>query len=135
MLLRCPRSPLAGTGWIDGWRLTFGGMDPGWEGALATIVEQQGSQVFVALYELSPGDAAELDQWEAADIGACRKIHARVSTLDGDALAMVYVPDTYEGGLPSARYLAMIAEAAQTAGAPDDYVADLMSRPCRSSTD
>jgi hypothetical protein len=134
MLLRCPRSPAAGTGWIDGWRLTFGGNDPGWEGALATIVEQPGSQVFVALYELSSWDVEELDQWEAADIGACRKIHVRVSTLDGDVLAMVYVLDTYEGGLPSARYLAMIAEAAEVAGAPDDYISELLSRPCKPST-
>src|ERR1700722_10450333 len=135
MLLRCPRSPAAGTGWIDGWRLTFGGDDPGWEGALSTIVEQPGSQVFVALYELSPWDVEELDRGEAADIGDYRKIHVRVSTLDGDVLAMVYVLDTYEGGLPSARYLAMLAEAAQAAGAPDDYVTDLTMRPCKSSAD
>ena len=36
MLQRCPPSPVAGTGWLAGWRLTFGGEDLGWEGALAT---------------------------------------------------------------------------------------------------
>jgi len=131
MTLRCPQSPAAGTGWIDGWRLTFGGEDLGWEGALATIVEAPGSQVFVALYELSSWDHAELDRWEAADIGLYRKIHVRVSTLDGDMLAMVYVLDSYEGGLPSARYLAMMAGAARAAGAPDDYVGELLAHPCR----
>ena len=25
MLQRCPSSPVAGTGWLPGWRLTFGG--------------------------------------------------------------------------------------------------------------
>ena len=55
----------------------------------------------------------------------------RVSTLDGEVLAWVYVLDAYEGGLPSARYLGMIAEAAEAAGAPDDYVAALRARPCR----
>jgi hypothetical protein len=25
MLERCPHSPVAGTGWLSGWRLTFGG--------------------------------------------------------------------------------------------------------------
>jgi hypothetical protein len=29
---RCPYSPLRGTGWIAGWRLTFGGEELGWEG-------------------------------------------------------------------------------------------------------
>ena len=26
---RCPHSPVAGTGWLEGWRLTFGGEDLG----------------------------------------------------------------------------------------------------------
>ena len=34
MLKRAPHSPMAGTGWLHGWRLTFGGEDIGWEGAL-----------------------------------------------------------------------------------------------------
>ena len=38
-----------------------------------------------------------------------------------------------EGGLPSARYLGILAEAAEAAGAPDDYVADLRARPCQST--
>ena len=29
----------------------------------------------------------------------------------------------------------MMADAAEAAGAPDDYVADLRTRPCRSSAD
>jgi gamma-glutamylcyclotransferase (GGCT)/AIG2-like uncharacterized protein YtfP len=129
---RCPLSPLAGSGWLEGWRLTFGGEDLGWEGALATLVESPGEHVFVALYDVSPPDEAELDAWEGADNGLYRKLRVRVHTLDGDKLAWLYVLDSYEGGLPSARYLGLIAEAAEAAGAPDDYVAALRSRPCRS---
>ena len=44
-------------------------------------------------------------------------------------LAWVYVLDGYEGGLPSARYLGLIADAAQAAGAPDEYVAELRAAP------
>ena len=55
----------------------------------------------------------------------------RVSTLDGDVLAWVYVLDSYEGGLPSARYLGLMADAAQAAGAPDEYVAELRLAPPR----
>nr|MBA2465772.1 gamma-glutamylcyclotransferase [Nocardioidaceae bacterium] len=33
---------------------------------------------------------------------------------------------------PSAMYLGILAEAAQSADAPDDYLAALRSRPCRS---
>ena len=132
MLSRCPHSPVAGTGWIVGWRLTFGGEELGWDGALATIVEDPLESVFVALYDVTSADEASLDHWESADNGIYRKIKMRVHALDGDVLAWVYVLDGYEGGLPSARYLGMMAEAAERAGAPDDYVRDLQSRPCRS---
>jgi gamma-glutamylcyclotransferase (GGCT)/AIG2-like uncharacterized protein YtfP len=129
---RCPHSPGAGTGWIENWRLTFGGEDLGWEGALATIVEEPGANVYVGLYDITPQDERALDAWEGADHGLYQKVRVRVATLEGDQLAWVYVLDGFEGGLPSARYLGVLADAAEKAGAPDDYVAELRNRPCRS---
>src|SRR5579875_3506179 len=69
MLERCPHSPAAGTGWLNGWRLTFGGEELGWDGALAMVVPEPGSQVFVALYDVAPHDRPVLDNWEGADTG------------------------------------------------------------------
>jgi gamma-glutamylcyclotransferase (GGCT)/AIG2-like uncharacterized protein YtfP len=131
MKFRCPHSPALSTGWVEGWRITFGGEDIGWEGALATIVEDEGSHVFVMLYDVMPEDEGLLDQWDGADMGLYSKIRVRVQTLDGETLAWTYVLNDYEGGLPSARYLGAMAEAAEKAGAPDDYVTDLRLRPCR----
>ncbi|SFL85778.1 gamma-glutamylcyclotransferase [Geodermatophilus ruber] len=145
MLRRCPSSPHLGTGWIRGWRLTFGGEDLGWEGALATLVpddtlppdappsEALSPGVFVALYDLTEADERALDAWEGGDIDLYRKLHLRVHTLTGDAVAFVYVLDAFEGGLPSARYLGALADAAESAGAPDDYLAELRTRECRST--
>jgi gamma-glutamylcyclotransferase (GGCT)/AIG2-like uncharacterized protein YtfP len=132
MAERCPHSPQAGTGWLDGWRLTFGGADIGWEGALATVAEDSASRVFVVLYEVSDGDEQALDRWDGATLGYYSKLKVRVATLEGDALAWLYVLNDYEGGLPSARYLGIMADAAEAAGAPDDYVAGLRTRPCQS---
>lgn len=131
MMQRAPHSPPRSSGWLVGWRLTFGGEDVGWEGALATIVEDPGSQVFVMLYDVPRGDEQALDSWESADVGLYRKIRLRVQTLDGEVLAWLYTLDEYEGGLPSCRYLGIIADAAEKAGAPDDYVSRLRSRECR----
>jgi gamma-glutamylcyclotransferase (GGCT)/AIG2-like uncharacterized protein YtfP len=131
MLQRCPHSPLAGTGWIKGWRLTFGGEDLGWEGALATIVPDKDGTVFVALYDVTPQDQARLDSWEGADTGLYQKIRLLVHTLTSDELAWVYALNGYEGGLPSARYLGVLADSAERAGAPDDYVTWLRRLPCR----
>lgn len=133
MKQRCPHSPSLGTGWIEGWRLTFGGEELGWEGALATLVEAPGEHVYVGLYDVTDADARELDAWEGADTGLYRKIKVRAHTLDSDRVAWVYVLDGYEGGLPSARYLGVLAQAAEDAGAPDDYVTELRARPCQSS--
>jgi hypothetical protein len=132
MVERAPHSIPSGTGWLVGWRLTFGGEDRGWEGSLATVVEEPGAQVFVMLYDVSPMDERELDFWEGAELGLYRKLRVRVHTLEGEPEAWLYVLDDYEGGLPSARYLGIMADAAEVAGAPDDYVADLRARPCRS---
>jgi len=130
MALRAPHSPLRGSGWLLGWRLTFGGDELSWEGPLSTIVEDAGHQVYVALYDLTPADEKALDQWEGLDIGVWTKIRVRVSTLEGDVTAWAYVLNAYEGGLPNARYLGMLADAAEAGGAPDDYVTDLRSRAC-----
>lgn len=132
MAQRAPTSPARGTGWLMGWRLTFGGEDLGWEGALATVVEDPEAQVFVMLYEIAEWDEVRLDEWEGTQLGTYTKIRVRVDTLEGQQLAWLYVLEAYEGGLPSARYLGIIADAAEAAGAPDDYVAELRSRPCRS---
>ncbi len=135
MAERAPHSPMRGTGWLSGWRLTFGGEDVAWEGALATIVEDSDDQIFVVLYDVPEWDEASLDQWTGTELGFYRKVRVRVATLDGDVLAWTYVLDSYEGGLPSARHLGIIADAAEKAGAPDDYVKHLRTRPCKSLGD
>jgi hypothetical protein len=90
--------------------------------------------VFVVLYDVSDLDADQLDRWEGGELGLHKKLRLRVHTLDGDALAWVYVLDAYEGGIPSARYLGVIADAAEQAGAPDDYVSALRTRPSGKSS-
>ena len=84
MLRRCPSSPHTGTGWIKGWRLTFGAEEYGWEGALATLVpddttpgESLSPGVFVALYDLTEADeraqrlartlSVEIEHWPTSD--------------------------------------------------------------------
>lgn len=131
MAERAPSSPVHSSGWMRGWRLTFGGEDLGWDGPLSTVVEDPLSSVFVMIYDLTDTDERNLDVWEGADLGLWRKIRVRVNSLVGDLLAWIYVLDAYEGGLPSARYLSVIADAAEAGGAPSDYVVELRSIPCR----
>ena len=101
-------------------------------GAHVTVVEDKDSRVFVVLYEVSDSDERALDRWDGATLGYYSKLKVRVSTLEGDVLAWLYVLNDYEGGLPSARYLGIVADAAEAAGAPMDYVTGLRTRPCQS---
>jgi AIG2-like family len=133
---RCPHSPVESVGWLKGWRLTFGGEDVGWDGALVTVVQDPQTATYVMLYDVSPLDEKVLDEWEGAGVsraGIYDKLRVRVSTLDGDMLAWTYVLVAYEGGLPSCHYLGLIAEAAEKAGAPADYVAEIRGRECSGS--
>ncbi len=130
---RCPHSPHHTIGWLEGWRLTFGGEEHGWDGSLATIVPDPTERVFVAVYDVTDKDVVQLDQWVSADTGLYKKLKVRVTALAGDTLAWVYVLNAYEGGLPSASYLGLLANAAEAADAPADYVSALRARPCRSN--
>lgn len=132
MALRAPHSPVRGTGWLPGWRLTFGGEEHGWDGAIPTIVEEPGEAVYVVLYECAPDDEHRLEQWEGVDLGLFTRLTVRVHTLDEELTAFTYVLEAYEGGLPSALTVGIVADAAAAGGAPDDYVAELRSRPCSS---
>ncbi len=130
---RCPHSPLRSTGWLQDWRLTFGGEEHGWDGALPTLAPSPGDAVFVAVYDVSELDAGTLDHLEFADTGLYRRTRLRVDTMAGELMSWAYVLDAFEGGLPGATSLGVIADAAEAAGAPDDYVRDLRHRPCRSA--
>nr|MCW1960051.1 gamma-glutamylcyclotransferase [Mycobacterium sp.] len=122
--------------WLHGWRLTFAGEDIGWEGALATLVEDVAASVFVVLYDVTPADEANMDRWEGSELGLHKKIRCRIARESSDTttdpvLAWLYVVDAWEGGLPSARYLGVMSDAAEVAGAPADYVHDIRTRPAR----
>lgn len=129
MALLAPASPVRSTGWLHGWRLTFGG-DDGM--ALATVVEDPAGAVFVVLYDITSADEQALDSWEDLDLGRWRKIRVRVRARGQEELAWLYVLDAYEGGLPTADQLHLLAEAARVGGAPPEYVARLREHPCLS---
>ena len=86
--------------------------------------------------DMTREDEERLDRWEGSELGIHKKIRCRVHRVSADTstepvLAWLYVVDAWEGGLPSARYLGVMAEAAEIAGAPADYVHHLRTRPSR----
>ena len=130
MAIRCPHSPLRGTGWLPA-----GGSPSAARAGTARCPpwpRSPGSQVFVALYDVTPADETALDQWESADTGLYRKVRVRVATLDGEQTAWVYVLNDFEGGMPSAMTLGILADAAEAAGAPERLRGRAAVPPCSS---
>src|SRR5258708_8196438 len=82
MGLLAPHSPQRGTGWLVGWRLTFGGEEHGWEGPLATVVEDLAHEVFVALYAVPPHDPTPLDPSKRPALRLSPKLRLRAPTLE-----------------------------------------------------
>ena len=96
------------------------------QGALSTLLANELSAALLAARpgsratvrdlaaQLHPAlDEAALDAWEGTALGLWRKIRVRVDTMNASVLAWLYVLDDYEGGLPSARYLGIMADAAE----------------------
>ena len=97
---RCRRR----VGWSAG--LTFAGGDIGWEGSLATVVEdrQPRTRVFVVLYDVSDEDVHD-GPLEGSELGAAPQAAGTHRNHRRTCFAWLYVVDGFEGGLPSARML------------------------------
>src|SRR5699024_10632019 len=109
------------------------------------------------LYDVPEEDARAMDRWEGTDRMPARKIRVRADRLPtvpagppvgaqeselaaptpapagGEDTVRVWlsVMDACEGGRPSARYLWLLADAAEAANAPESYVRDLRTRNSR----
>ena len=61
MHFRCPGARVIGVGTLDGWQLLFKGSKTG---SYLTIEQNEGFQVPVAVWEITPEDEAALDRYE-----------------------------------------------------------------------
>ena len=110
---------MATTGWLRGWRLTFGGEEHGWDGALSTIVEDPLEQVFVAVYDVTREDEASPRRLGGRGPRALPQDRVRVSTLTGELVVWTSRPRRLRGriALPR-RTWASLADAAEARGRP-----------------
>ena len=117
MAERCPHSPLRGTGWLLGWRITFGG--EGWDGALPTWPRRPSPGLRRALRRDDGRRGRPGRVGERATPGSTARSGSGWPRWTASRPAWVYVLDDFEGGMPSARTLGILADAAEAAGAPE----------------
>jgi gamma-glutamylcyclotransferase (GGCT)/AIG2-like uncharacterized protein YtfP len=113
MAMRCPGARAAGSGELEGYRLTFRGPH---EGAVANVEPCEGGIVPVLVWEITPADEAALDRYEGFPF-LYRKEDVAVRLQDGTVKAMAYVMN--EGrptGTPGCHYYSIIREGYEEAG-------------------
>jgi gamma-glutamylcyclotransferase len=117
MRRRCPGAVLLARAMMSGYRLAFTGYSRVWQGPVATILPEPGSQVEGVLYRLAPGELRVLDRYEGHP-RSYRRYRRIVRDARGQRhRAHVYVlPPDGELTLPSIPYLSVIWRAYQRFG-------------------
>ena len=131
----CAPLPQRGTGWLMGWRLTFGGEDKGWEGALATVVEDE-TRSRRSSCALRPQRARRAPPRRVG--GRRHRALPQVRLRVADPRRRRCSPGSTSSTPTRAGCRRRATSASwprppRRPGAPDDYVAELRARPCRSS--
>lgn len=102
MSRRCPTAKLVGTGVVEGYELKFKGRP---NGAFATIDEQEGGAVPVAVWELQPLDEVALNRYEGFPTHYFKR-NIPVKMGGQELTGMVYIMNQQaQANRPSAFYL------------------------------
>ena len=107
MKYRCPKARLAGTGWLEGYRLLFKGSKTG---SYLTIEKDEKHKVPIAVWKVSDEDESALDIYEGCPTFYYKKtMKITFTSLRGLKVrddAFVYIMhEDRELGVPSQRYL------------------------------
>ena len=117
MKRRCPSSELISKGSLPGYRLTFNRYSSGWGGGVADVVQDQGSEVWGLIFELSDTDLKRLDRYEGCykdQTSLYERSKAVIDTPDGQVCDVwVYtVVEKQKFVQPTPEYLQIIKDAA-----------------------
>lgn len=116
MAERCPATRPVGAAILAGWRFRITG------DGYATLVADPASQAHVLVWDLDATDERRLDDYEEVGTGMYRKSAIEVPSY-GEALIYLAADDGI--GRPQPGYLERIVAAAEAAGFPASYVAEL----------
>lgn len=125
MHFRCPGARVIGVATLDGWQLLFKGSKTG---SYLTIEQNEGYQVPVAVWEITPEDEAALDRYEGyPTFYYKREIPVSFAGIKTGKVrhrtAMVYIMhEDRPLGIPTRSYLYTCAEGYRTFGFDVEYL-------------
>ena len=126
MKRRCPSSELISKGSLPGYRLTFNRYSSGWGGGVADVIQDQGSEVWGLVFELSSEDLKRLDRYEGCykdQPSLYERWKAAIDAPDGQVCDVwVYaVVEKQKFVRPTPEYLQIIRDAAARWNFPQTY--------------
>ena len=135
MKRRCPSSKLISKGSLSGYRLTFNRFSSGWVGGVADVIQDQGSEVWGLVFEISDSDLERLDRYEGCyndQTSLYERWKAVINTPDGQVSDVwVYtVVEKQKFVPPTSEYLQIIKDAAVKWNFPKSYQDDWYLIPC-----
>lgn len=124
---RCPGSTPLKRARLPGYRLAFKRYSKTRKGGVADVVEDAGSEVWGALYEIDGACLDALDRFEEAP-RAYRRDTVRVTDDDGVELeAFIYFANKTGDFAPSRQYLGLIINGARDHNLPEEYIESLQA--------
>ncbi len=120
----CETAKLIGPSRLEGYRFVFSGSSPNWSmKGTANIIEDKGSEVWGALYEVDEDCLQKLDKFEHVPERRNRNIVRIIDNHDKPYDAVVYtLNDDLVENTPSDGYYNQVVTSAKDIGLPDEYL-------------
>ena len=121
MAYRCPTAEPIGKGLLHDYRLVFQGSP---YGAHANVIPEEGQEVPVAIWEISPQDERALDRYEGVKAGYYTREFLPIEVNGETVEALIYIMTPHNHGIPADGYLATIARGYADFDLPIKYLND-----------
>jgi len=116
---RCPGAILSEVAKLPGYRFLIN------THGVATIIPNPESDVYGALWSITPDDEESLDRYEGVKHGHYRRDELDVESETETRPALVYIATNDTPGSPSGTYMKLIIDAAIQRGLPEKYLREL----------
>merc|ERR1712227_11453 len=129
ILIQNPTAQFIATAKLNNYQLDFNHASSRWKGAVATITECQGKDVWGVVWRLNSSDMQNLDEQEGVHTGIYKPVQIQVDTGGGECLSCrsYQLLKSSTDKRPSPHYLDVIIRGAVQNALPEDYITQLRS--------
>ena len=119
MRIRCPGATLISTGWLDGYRLVFGGFSHARGGGTANLVAtNQGDRAHGVLFHMTPKDWDRLDPFEGYPRVYDRHVVRITNPVGWVVEAQAYIKHRHDPNPPASAYRRIVETGYRFHGLP-----------------